>query len=478
MKITILDKLFSGDPEAVAMLQAFYSRSKKPIADRLWELAGGSNQTDEERMARLKKSLNEYYVGYGHDSIGQVARMTLFIENVSLPAAKAIQHNSLYDGQESSTRYIEFGNGEPMVSPWGDTSQREWLAVYDTVRAHVRDWLVTANYDDYNRYPNKVMKSCESRAFDVARAFLPGGVTTNLSWHVSFANYNREIPRLLSHPLHEVRDIAAEMQAQVKEFYPAIYKDFDTVKSVEALLAFADPAHHYATYPDHIVDESGVQRHNTTRYIPLTEHDIRIPETPRAKYGRLPHEIHTAAFVRGEYWIDFASWRDVQRHRTLSPSPVKLDLIMWSSEPFTVDDLDMLFGKWYIDMLKQSGAFDKVAGKIVSLLNNQRHDTMITNWDDAAQYYLPIGLMVPFTLSGYLGDWLYVLELRSGETVHPTVRQWADEVWRDLEHKMRRAGDGVLLEWLKPNVKPYGEMDYTKISLKRADQDIVKKEQT
>lgn len=61
MQIHILDAKFSGDPEAVAMLQAFYSRSTEGIQSRLTRLG--------DDMAGVKKALSKFYVGYGHASI-------------------------------------------------------------------------------------------------------------------------------------------------------------------------------------------------------------------------------------------------------------------------------------------------------------------------------------------------------------------------------------------------------------------------
>lgn len=490
MKITILDKDFTGDPEAVAMLQAFYSRSKKPIAERLVELIGDDEAADIMKMSNLKRSLNSYYVGYGHDSIGQVARMTLFIEDVSLLAAKTIQHNALYDGQESSTRYIKFGDAnEPVISPliaqFGNTYQSAWIDVYNTVREAVKEWLVRKNLSDVpvNLGPDrtiddaikenaKVVKACEAKAFDVARAFLPAGVTTNLSWHVSFANYNREIPRLLAHPLLEIRQIAYAMQEQVKRHYPAIYKDFDLVENQGAVDTCSERMFHYDTVralPD-------LNNTSQVEYVMLNR-NIQFPHSPRLKYARVPHEIHTASFMRGVFWIDYASWRDVQRHRPLSSSSPKLAVWLTTTQDF--GDLRSVFGDWYIDMLVECGVYDKVVPKISKLLIDY-HNLLVDNeyaesFTDYAQYYLPIGLKVPVTLSGYLGDWLYVAELRTGETVHPTVRQWADDTWHKIETNMREVGHHELLRWLQPNVKPFNSTDHSRVSLRRAEQDIVKK---
>lgn len=43
-----------------------------------------------------EKFMKSYYVGYGHKSIGDCGTTTIFVENVSMLAAKAIQDTQLY----------------------------------------------------------------------------------------------------------------------------------------------------------------------------------------------------------------------------------------------------------------------------------------------------------------------------------------------------------------------------------------------
>ena len=100
----IIDTL---DPEVRAMIQCFYSRSTMSIKDRVEELG----DTEE----KIKKNLKSYYVGYGHESIADCASITIFFEGISMLAAKAIQNNPLYNGQEGSTRYIDYSNQEVYI---------------------------------------------------------------------------------------------------------------------------------------------------------------------------------------------------------------------------------------------------------------------------------------------------------------------------------------------------------------------------
>ncbi len=95
MRIFIRDDL---PPESEAMVQALYSRSPASVVEHLRKV--------EEVGA--DQFMGTYYVGYGHRSIGDCGTTTLFIEEVTMLDAKAIQDWPLYRGQEASTRYMDF----------------------------------------------------------------------------------------------------------------------------------------------------------------------------------------------------------------------------------------------------------------------------------------------------------------------------------------------------------------------------------
>lgn len=104
IQVGITDHL---DPEVNAMLMAMYSRSYAPIASRI--------PSSKESLQCHKSKLGKFYIGYGHKSVGQLGSTTIWLEGVSQLAAKAIENHPLYNGQESSTRYINFAE-QPMVS--------------------------------------------------------------------------------------------------------------------------------------------------------------------------------------------------------------------------------------------------------------------------------------------------------------------------------------------------------------------------
>ena len=82
------------NPEDTAMMQALYSRSPKSVVEHVKEVkSSGSGEF-----------MKTFYVGYGHLSIADCGSTTIFIEQISILADKAVQDWQLYSGQETSTR--------------------------------------------------------------------------------------------------------------------------------------------------------------------------------------------------------------------------------------------------------------------------------------------------------------------------------------------------------------------------------------
>ena len=78
MKIFVYDEF---NPVDTAMMQALYSRSAESVVAHAEKVkASGSG-----------KFMEKFYVGYGHASIADCGSTTIFIEDVSMLVAKAIE---------------------------------------------------------------------------------------------------------------------------------------------------------------------------------------------------------------------------------------------------------------------------------------------------------------------------------------------------------------------------------------------------
>jgi len=390
MHIEIHDEL---RPEDNAMIQALYSRSPASVADHLRDL--------ENRDAG--SFMDRYYVGYGHASIGDCGSTTIFIEGVSMLVAKAIQDWPLYSGQEASTRYMDFSRVPFVVSPrvglGRETSeiQENWRTFYlsalEPTKEHVRRQHPQKPGEDAKIYERAVA----ARTFDILRAFLPAGATTNLSWHTNLRQANDHLSWLLGHPDFFVREAASSLWATLHRHYPSSFASFDrpTLDYQEELLK----KDYFLT--DYDTDEVLVDGH-MVQY-PLHS-DEAFEHRPRGT--PLPWYLAELGSIRSTFVLDFGSFRDLQRHRN---GVIRMPLLT----------TDIGFHPWYLAQLP-----DELRERATDLLDKQQD--AISDLDCSAveaQNFIAMGYLVPCRVTQPLPAFVYRLELRSSKTVHPTLRQ-------------------------------------------------------
>jgi thymidylate synthase ThyX len=416
-EVSILDQ-FLVDPEDRAMIQALYSRSSAKAIDQIKDLREG--------MKDSEKFMDKFYVGYAHKSIGDCAETTLFIENVSMLAAKAIQDNALYRGQECSTRYIDFTEQRfhtpnPDLAK-GEEVQRNWRDLYLLVLGFMTEHFDKKFAMDMKiGAPDPVYKNAvKAKALDVARGFLPAGTTTNLSWTTDFRQCADKLEELLFHPLAEVREIADKAIAILSKLYPGSFeKLFVAYNTAEG--AAVHPRSEYAKtyhYPANMnLGDCQCGNDNTVNVAALT--DIEHLFKDRQRGERMPKWLRRYGTVTFQDQIDFGSFRDLQRHRAAVIPNVMLNV-------------NSQIHPWYLGQVESA---NEVGYNIVlECLNNQRqlteqflHPKPLDEFE--VMYYLPMGTMVDMEITMDVGQMIYMLELRSYVGVHPTVRTFMEKVW-------------------------------------------------
>ena len=427
MKTFIVDDM---NPEDVAMLQALYSRSSSSVETHL----------DRVKQGGSSKFMERYVVSYGHKSIADCGATTMFIEGVSLLAAKAIQDNPLYSGQETSTRYIDMSR-QPIIDPLNTPASREimerWMSFYtesqERVAALVRKKHPRRDVDDEKTYESAV----KARTFDIMRGFLPAGICTQLSWHTNLRQATDNLVRLRSHPLVEVNEIGDALAAQLHERYPA--SGFDRyVASVSGTAdredddgreAWERAAGRLAAYTPGTTlcdDDPSCVITPMTDYRMFERFKSLLSDRPRGV--RLPHALSNLAQVRSCFTLDFGSFRDVQRHRAgICLMPL----------------LDLFYGfeSWYLDQL--SDLDDMSLYKQASRLLDEQASRIrgLQATAEERQYFVALGYKVATDLNYSLPAMIYLAEMRSAKTVHPTLRRRV----RALGTQLKKQLPGVAL---------------------------------
>lgn len=425
-------------PEAEAMLQALHSRSVGGIREHLKTLAVKGPQ----------KFMESYYVGYGHKSIGDCGTTTIFIEGVSMLVAKAIQDWLLYSGQEASTRYIDFAN-QSFIDPVGSHDSHRilerwrtfYLAAQEPVREHLRKLFPRANGEDEKVYE----KAIYARSFDILRGFLPAGAATNLAWHTNLRQAADHIGLIRYHPLSEVRVVAEAIESALQEAHPSSF-GHKRYEATERYRNFWMRTGYYFLDRSIKSVEPKIARDSIDRELLRDEYAQFLKNRPPKT--ELPKQMAECGTMQFEFLLDFGSFRDIQRQRSVI-----------QRMPLLTSHFRM--HPWYLASLPEE---EREAGQ--SLVVRQCADitTVPANLLER-QYYYPMGMLVPCRLTGDLPALVYIAELRAQATVHPTLQETALAMANMLEEKF--GGMGLTL---------HVDRNPGRFSLKRGTHDIVAKE--
>lgn len=393
--IYVLDTGAAIGPEAVAMLQALHSRSIGGLQAHLKKLI-------VKGPAEFMKS---FYVGYGHKSIGDCGTTTMFIEGISMLAAKAIQDWPLYSGQESSTRYLDFSQ-QPFMNPVGSAAgediQERWREFYLDLQEPVQRSL-REQYPRQSDENEKVWeKAIKARAFDITRAFLPAGATTNVAWHTNLRQAADKLALLRNSPVQEVAVLGETTLDALMERYPSSFghKTYPEQEQynknwLEAAYYFHDPE-----TPNFEVTDDSVDRGELDAY------DWIFRERPVKT--ELPRFLDELGRIQFSYTLDFGSFRDIQRQRAVT-----------QRMPLLTDVLG--FHPWYLAELPEDQRHQ--AWQLLNSLRCRTDELHANRFD--RQYYIPMGYLTSNRLTGALPQLAYLVELRATRFVHPTLRERA-----------------------------------------------------
>jgi len=390
--------------ESRAMIQSMYSRSPKSVREQLEKVLGMD----------AGSFMDKFYVSYGHKSIGDCGFVTIYIEQVSMFVAKAIQDTRLYSGQEASTRYLDFSKQtiiDPLATEQSKAVLNNWMTFYtessEDLRAYLKQQFPIKDGEDEKAYDRAI----KARSFDILRGFLPSGTSTLLAWTVNLRQAADRLAILRQHPMEEIRETAETILAALRERYPLSF----TQTEREAQTAFIKKSQQqYFHNPKECPAFNLKLKFDISELEPYKDLLINRP-----KYTELPAWMDEAGQIETDFLLDFGSFRDVQRHRA---GVVRMPLLetRWGMQ------------EWYLNQMPVSL---KTKAQALILSQNTAIDALgCSNLDK--QYYIPMGYNVPVKMTFCLPGLLYLAELRSGKTVHPTLRKIAHQMTSTLAEKI------------------------------------------
>jgi thymidylate synthase ThyX len=389
--------------EDTAMLQALYSRDPKGIKSHLEKLA----KTGSGNL------MSSFYVGYGHQSIGDCGTTTIFFQNISMLAAKAIQDSQLYNGQECSTRYIDFSN-QPFFDSLKQSTEKNEITenlrnFYVNNFPKLVEYLKTQNPKGVTEEDKIYEKAIKARAFDILRGFLPAGATTGVAWTGTLRHMADRLKVLRHHPLNEVKEIANKTLEVLQNAHPnsfghKLYEGTEKFNAEFMQKNYFANGKHAAVKFKKVEDKVKLIQNNVNKKI--LKDFLKILNKRPAKTD-MPKQIGIAGNASFSFLLDFGSFRDFQRHRAI--------LQLMPELTFSYG-----FEKWYLENLSKDIRVE--AEKLLKEIEKSVKKMKIKNKEEL-QYFIPMGYKVPIVFSGDLPSLIYLAEIRSSSTVHPTLQK-------------------------------------------------------
>lgn len=459
IQVGITDKF---DPEVQAMLLAMYSRSFAPIADRLPDT--------QESADEHKKKLGKYYVQWGHKSVGQLGSTTVWLEGVSQLAAKAIENHPLFNGQESSTRYINYGT-QPSVIPSGldqdiqheiDYWQTRWTDFYNkvlpfTVEKLKQDYPFHASYsgdmtEEQAAKNNTIWENTiKARAFDMCRGYLVAGSVTNVGFMGTFDTLNDHFGEMLHHPSSEMREIAESVLTSMKQKYPYGTMELDKLRE---RYSYVDNEFFYTNGEicrsgHHVIIDNEDLQFKQNDEVHKAHFLARLDRllAKREKGQRIDRVTASKFMLTMRGYIDFGSYRDLHRHRA-GVCDMRILTPEIGIHPYYTENLS---NELKAELLNLSADFNTWYTKALSI-----NPSLVY----ALQYAIPMGYQIHVTYKCDLNQAIYILELRSAKTVHNTLRHLVQD-WTQ-----------VIRNTYGDMIKIFADMDKDNFTLKRGTQTI------
>ena len=388
------------------------------------------------------------------------SRLPVAFENISQIAAFELEDQSLWDGQERSTRYQSFDSADNFfipVSVRGTEFENKYLSVAEMLLDRYRFFSKMVFQQLCVVYPRPLdmkedayERTLRARAFDVARYFLFNGIKTNVGQITSARTLEEQASRLISSPYQELREIgeAIKIACKSKPFCPedkneppvaptllkyvvgndhiVLFHEKMIRLAEEFLVNCPNPNYKSRVFlaPEHIdlLDEvvaTLFYQHSRHCYIDILgvvsslsasvkKEIFDIALADRGQYDQWPRALAAGYALQFDLRIDRGGQRDLHRHRNCIQIHQPLSPNLGWERPALICKLNL--EEFY------DGAMASVAMGVMELKKEIGVD---------ANYLLPFSFRSPTLYKMSLAQANYMIELRSGQAGHFSYREAA-----------------------------------------------------
>ena len=391
-------------------------------------------------------------VGYGDDSVAELAGAHVAVERTSTLAAKALEDSRIgISPLEKSTRYVRFDrpgpDGRHLFYRGAELAHPDYESAADALFTAYSGLVEPVTEAIRQRFPleagetDRAWKSAtRAKALDLLRGLLPAGTLTNLGLFGNGRAFEYLITKMAAHELPECRQLATDLHRELALVIPAFVKraldDRYGRPSAERMarirIETANLARHgegqlqpgpSVRLVEHDPDAekkvvaAALFPHSTTS---LQEQHGDSAQVLEALLGdranrrqRAPRALEHAEYTF-EIVANFGAYRDLHRHRMLTQDRQLLGTGLGYDVPPGLADLG-LDG--------QFAAAVEAAAAVHSRLEREAGPAL-------AQYIVPLAFRVRWYFRANLREVYHLCELRTTPQGHPDYRWVAQEMFR------------------------------------------------
>jgi thymidylate synthase ThyX len=452
-------------PEVVkGALFSRYSRTEKSLRRVLldefinepesgFEHLAGTPASGDDMVAvrRAEEFYERVLVGYGDDSVAELAGAHVAVERVSTLAAKALEDSRIgISPLEKSTRYVRFDrpgvDGRHLYHRGPELAHPSYEPAADALFQVYSELIEPLTQAIRERFPidegetDRAWKSAtRAKALDMLRGLLPAGTLTNLGLFGNGRAFEYLITKMAAHELPECQRLAGALHRELDMVIPSFVKRaIDERYGAPA----AERMSKIRSATARLAKRSGSRGSGPS--VTLLEHDPNaerkvvaaalFPQSDAAwndvegdpaavleailgdranRRQRAPRPLEHAVYAF-EIVANFAAYRDLHRHRMLTQDRQLLGTALGYDLPPGLSALGME-GAFTAAIEAAAAAHARIEGDVGPAL---------------AQYVVPLACHVRWYFRVNLREIYHLCELRTTPQGHPDYRWVAQEMFR------------------------------------------------
>ena len=187
-------------------------------------------------VRRAEEFYERVLVGYGDDSVAELAGAHVAVERVSTLAAKALEDSRIgISPLEKSTRYVRFDrpgpDGRHLYHRGPELAHPDYEVAADALFQTYSELIEPLTQSIRERFPleegetDRAWKSAtRAKALDMLRGLLPAGTLTNLGLFGNGRAFEYLITKMAANELPECRRLATDLHRELNQVIPSFVK--------------------------------------------------------------------------------------------------------------------------------------------------------------------------------------------------------------------------------------------------------------